>query len=292
MSLLKLLSTNGFISYNKTVANKLGVHEAILLGELCSIGNLYNYNEFYFERSKIINDTALSDSQIRNATKTLIQHNLIEVVKKGIPCKYYYTLNEENILNLFRGTDTPQQEIPSATKIGPLEVQNLQDKDYNNCTTFNNKNTNKDIDSNNTISPDGQNLEDSNNLDKPNNQLFGTTSKPKKKGENQFITVIEQLSGNEQVRVALQKYCGFRRKRGLTIEQWQLMVEKFKQDSKGKTVKEVVDCIEQCVLNGRNSLYYTTSYVQQQDFGNIDKPNYQKQFNDGFDMPDKPLYDD
>lgn len=154
-------------------------------------------------------------------------------------------------------------------------------------------NSNTNIDNNtNIISPNGQNPEELNNLDKPNNQLFGTTSKPKKKGENQFITVIQELSVNEHIRNALQKYYSFRCKRGLTIEQWQLMVEKFKQDSKGKTVKEVVDCIEQCVLNGRNSLYYTTSYVQQQDFGNIDKPNYQKQFNDGFDMPNKPLYDD
>lgn len=271
MSLLKLLSTNGFISYNKTVAKKLGIHEAILLGELCSIGDLYNYNEFYFERSKIINDTALSDSQIRNATKTLVEYELVSVVKKGIPCKYYYTLNEENILNLFMCED----EEPSATKIAPLEVQNLQDKDLNNCTTFNNKNTSNNKNSNNTTSAKAQK--------KQTNQLFETESKPKKKGENKYITVIEEISSNQDVRDALLKYCNFRRQRGLTIEQWQLMVEKFKQDSNGKTVKDVIDCINQCIINGRHSLYYT----DYQNNNNQPQPpkSYSKNDNDGFKYP-------
>lgn len=265
MSLLKLLSTNGFISYNKTVAKTLGVHEAILLGELCSIGDLYDYGEFYFERSKIINDTALSDSQIRNATKTLVENGLISVVKKGIPCKYYYTLNEQKILELFT-----QEQQPSATKIAPLEVQDLQDKDCNNCSTFNN-NTNNNT-SNNTISAKAQ---------KQNgNQLFKTETKPKKKGENRYITVIDQLSGNQKVRDALLKYCNFRRGRGLTIDQWELMVQEFKKASSGKTTQQVLDCINQCIVNGRNSLYYV-------DYQNNNNKPQQSSNNTGndFDLP-------
>lgn len=266
MSLLKLLSTNGFISYNKTVANQLGVHEAILLGELCSIGDLYNYNEFYFERSKIINDTALSDSQIRNATKTLVDYGLIGVTKKGIPCKYYYTLNEEKILQLFT-QKLDEQVQPSATKIAPLVVQQSQDKDYKNCTTFNNKNTSKNT-SKNTTSGKPQ----------TGNQLFKTESKPKKKGENKYITVIEEISNNPDVRDALLKYCNFRRQRGLTIDQWSLIVTEFKKQSAGKTTKQVIDCINQCIINGRNSLYY----VDYQNTNNPPKPN--KSDGDEFDF--------
>lgn len=125
--------------------------------------------------------------------------------------------------------------------------------EHNNTNLTNNTNTNN----NTNISPDGQNPENnSNNIVKSNNQLFETTSKPKKKGENQFITVIENLAQNQNIRDALQKYCTFRRKRGLTIEQWQMIVEKFKQDSTGKTEQEIIQCIERCIVDGCNSLYY------------------------------------
>ena len=38
----KLLSTDGFIQVNKTLIKKVGLHEAILIGELCAE---YNYWE-------------------------------------------------------------------------------------------------------------------------------------------------------------------------------------------------------------------------------------------------------
>ena len=240
MSILKLLSTNGFISYNKTVAKLLGVHEAILLGELCSIGDLYNYNEFFFERDKIINDTALSDSQIRNATKTLVEYELVTVVKKGIPCKYYYTLNEQKILELFSS---------SATEIKALVLQKEEDLSSNNLSTFNNKNTNKNT-IKNTSSADAP-------IQKPKGKLIETEQKVKKPKENGFIEVVNKLCGNEIVKDALMKYCSFRRSRGLTVQQWELIVSKFKQDSQNKTEQEVLNCIDQCIVNGRNSLYYS-----------------------------------
>lgn len=245
MSILKLLSTNGFISYNKTVARLLGVHEAILLGELCSIGDLYNYNEFFFERSKIINDTGLSDSQIRNATKTLVEYRLVNVVKKGIPCKYYYTLNEQKILELFNSSAQEIKELSSAKEIAALDLQKEEDKDCNSLSTFNNKNTNKNIDKN-TISAEA-----------PKGQLINTGTKPKKPKMNGYIEVIQNLSTNEQIRNALLEYCNFRRGRGLTVKQWELIVTNFRKDSEGKTVDEVLKCIEICLINGRNSLYYS-----------------------------------
>ena len=106
---------------------------------------------------------------------------------------------------------------------------------------------------NNTInnSPDGQETKNNNS-----NQLFSTPSKPKKKNENQFTTVIQELSANPKIRTALQKYCAFRRSRGLTVQQWQLIVEKFKEQSVGKTPTEIVNCIERCIIDGCNSLYY------------------------------------
>lgn len=91
----------------------------------------------------------------------------------------------------------------------------------------------------------------------PKGQLINTGKKPKKPKMNGYIEVIQNLSSNEQIRNALLEYCNFRRGRGLTVKQWQIIVSKFKKDSEGKSVDEVLKCIELCLINGRNSLYYS-----------------------------------
>lgn len=91
----------------------------------------------------------------------------------------------------------------------------------------------------------------------PKGQLINTGKKPKKPKMNGYIEVIQNLSSNEQIRNALLEYCNFRRGRGLTVKQWELIVTNFRKDSEGKTVDEVLKCIEVCLINGRNSLYYS-----------------------------------
>ncbi len=130
MAVLKLLSNQGFISYNKIVAKKLGVHEAILLGELCSIFMQFNCNEFYFTQDKICNDTALSVKQARNAIKTLETAGFLTITKKGVPCKNWYLLNEPAIVAFF---DKNDNEIQSSCeeRVQPDE-QNLPNKNSGN----------------------------------------------------------------------------------------------------------------------------------------------------------------
>jgi len=257
------------IPANVRYDNRLKLLSRMLYGEITALCNEKGYcwatNRYFAELYDVSNTT------ISSCISQLKEFGYIHV-------EIIYKEGSKEILNRYlKIVNAPIQENLST----PIQ-KNLTD----NNTLINNTDNNTI-----NISPDGQDVKKQNAIDKPNNQLFTTTSKLKKKGENQFITVIEELSSNQLVRDALQKYCGFRRKRGLTIDQWKLMVEKFKQDSDGKTVQQVIDCIEQCIINGRNSLYYTNSYVQQPDFGNYDKPTYKKDV-DGFDMPNSPMFDD
>lgn len=99
MNILKLIAGNGFITYNKYIAKRLGINEAILIGELCSVASLFNFEEFFFSREKIIEDTSLTDRAVKLATQNLIKNKIITVVKKGLPCKYYYTIHEDVLIS-------------------------------------------------------------------------------------------------------------------------------------------------------------------------------------------------
>lgn len=107
MSLLKLLSKDSYIMYNKQIARILGVPCAILLGEFCSISNMFvnDEGEFYFTQEKLCNDTTLSERAVRQATAVLVQNKLLTVSRKGNPCRNWYKLHEENILKLIEKDD-------------------------------------------------------------------------------------------------------------------------------------------------------------------------------------------
>ena len=170
MTVLKLISNKGFISYNKVIAKRLGVNEAILLGELCSIFDYFHYNEFYINQERISNDTALSIKQIRTSMSTLVEAGVVTVTKKGQPCKNWYYINEDAITAILESAE--DEEVPEenygyeeqpfvqfAQKV-ELDVPKGNNKMCQKVTSSSDKreallinnNTNKNTDNNNTNS--------------------------------------------------------------------------------------------------------------------------------------------
>ena len=145
MGILQLISSESFITYNKTLAKKLGIYETILLGELCSISSLFKSDTFFFTREKIENDTCLSEYQIKQATEHLKSLGVITTERKGIPCKLYYTLHEDVIVSLVQDSKTSYKNTDDPVS------ENLPNCSNKNSPTISN-NTNNNTSSNNTNS--------------------------------------------------------------------------------------------------------------------------------------------
>jgi len=161
--LMSILSSDGYIILNKYVMKALGLHEAILLGELCS-EFIYWYKEnklqdgyFYSTRENIEKETTLSPHQQRQAIKTLINKGFVEVIEKDMPKKTYYKVNEEKVYRFLSETDlnfpevkkfddkTSKNLMSSGEKIEGQEIKNF---DINNNNINNNKKNNNNILSN------------------------------------------------------------------------------------------------------------------------------------------------
>ena len=112
-----LLSTDGFIIYNKKLARTIGTNPAILLGYLCSEYNFYSNNGqldkgmFFCTREKIKYNTGLTETEQRTATKKLKELGIIETELKGMPSKTYYKINENTILSILSSEETLQQDL-------------------------------------------------------------------------------------------------------------------------------------------------------------------------------------
>ena len=143
--LIDLLSNTGYIIVNKEIIKKIGLHEAILLGELCSE---YIYwkkkdetvNEFFYStRENIEENTGLSAYQQRTAMSNLVKKDIIVMKSEGMSLKTWYFINENKLQELLFDNieeDTENEMEKSSSKdVIQQDVKKIDNKALNNFRT-------------------------------------------------------------------------------------------------------------------------------------------------------------
>jgi len=102
-----LLSSSAFLVVNKTLAKNIGLKETILLADLISkeeyfINNGMTDGWFFNTEANIQKDTTLTPYQQRNALKSLKNNQIIETIRKGIPAKQFFKINEEQVIKFLK----------------------------------------------------------------------------------------------------------------------------------------------------------------------------------------------
>ena len=143
-----LLSTDGFIIYNKKLARTIGTNPAILLGYLCSEYNFYLTkgqldNEMFFcTREKIKYNTGLTETEQRTAIKKLKELGIIETELKGMPSKTYYKINENNIFSVLSSEKIPTTRSKESLQ---QDLRNPYNKTLENPTTRSKESLQQDL---------------------------------------------------------------------------------------------------------------------------------------------------
>ena len=140
--LIDLLSNTGYIIVNKEIIKKIGLHEAILLGELCSE---YIYwkkkdetvNEFFYStRENIEENTGLSAYQQRTSISNLVKKDIIVMKSEGMPLKTWYFINENKLQELLFDNieEDTQNEVEKSSSEDVIEqdVKKNDNKALNN----------------------------------------------------------------------------------------------------------------------------------------------------------------
>lgn len=109
MILASLLSSSKYIIVNKDLIKMLGLNEAIILGELCSeysywesVNQLVDDGYFYSTRENIENNTGINAHFQRIAMKNLEEKGILTSKKMGIPCKKYYKIDENAVIEYLK----------------------------------------------------------------------------------------------------------------------------------------------------------------------------------------------
>ena len=124
MNLSQSLLRNNCIVMNKAVADAISINSSLMLAELIKRYEYYSMNDMLTNDGyccmpvhSIEEATTLTKYQQAQSVTKMVELNLIEIVKRGLPCKRYFKLNveviEDFILNL--------ECLSTRTEIGKLQ---------------------------------------------------------------------------------------------------------------------------------------------------------------------------
>ncbi len=151
-----ILASSPFLILNKSLLVAFGIDANVVLSHLYQQQNYFkeqgqlDNGMFFCTTENISCVTTLSYYQIKQAIATLTKWGILKVVRKGVPAKLYFKIDESQILKNLNS---------SFKKTSILECENFNNKTSKNLRTINN---NKEIilKNNNSISPKDKFLDD------------------------------------------------------------------------------------------------------------------------------------
>lgn len=111
MSAKDLLKQKNWIMLNKVLIHNLGLHPAILIGELCDKEDYFDKEGdwFFVSRDVILEDTGLSSDAQRKAGDVLIDAGILYMEKRGLPARNYYKIDDEVLYKWLTTSDSESQ---------------------------------------------------------------------------------------------------------------------------------------------------------------------------------------
>jgi len=87
------------------------ISSGLLLSQLCYWAKVMRYKEFYKIDRELMEETTLTERQIRTSKNNLKKLGLISTKLKGIPAKLYYTVNIDKIIEILSENEKEDNNI-------------------------------------------------------------------------------------------------------------------------------------------------------------------------------------
>lgn len=239
MDIIDILAGDGYIIFNKEFAKRYGLEASVLLGAMCGYQKGFRNEYFYREQSKILDDTTLTAYALRSSIKILQGLGVIEYEKRGMPAKYYYKVNVENL-----------ERVIDFRKSRVNENANSRDyKTVNSCVNENNS-TYKNNDK---------------NENKNNNKA-------------DYAALVNEYFENDAVKSAINTWLDYKKENRQSYKPTGLKVllARLKRDADNFGEQYVINEIEHSISNRYSGIFAKKEY-QTQKKQEFQKHNYSKQ---------------
>lgn len=164
--LSKTISKNAYWALNKQLVRNLGLEAALILQHIIDLQDVFKKNEIFQSQPNMAEELGITEYAVKNKIVELSKAGYINIVKKGVPCKNYYSTNDEKIIDILvngldgvKSTDLlgdsvsdVETDVPVDTKSTDLESSNQLTSEVEIVSTITN-NTTKNT-TNNTDEPE------------------------------------------------------------------------------------------------------------------------------------------
>lgn len=268
-----LLSHGSFIMVNKKLIKELGLHEAIMIGELYSEYNYYKDRDqldddyFFSTHENITENTGLSPHQQRQACKHLEDLGIITTVLKGVPAKKYFCVHERQVVKFFN--DKGLNFLMASDE----KIERQVAKKFNGNNN-NNKNNNK----NNKIKRDF--LAEAKKSE-PNNKN-SNTKKRKTKQEKAIDDIILKFSNYDFSDKLEDKIIDFytdqiEKKNYPATNQLTMTLDSLASHSE----KESINAIDNSIRNGYKGIFFNSDQSNNTEWRNWESSDRAKKLEEG-----------
>ena len=107
MNIKQLLGAQAHWNINKELARQIGLYPTVLLQHLIDLDDSFfkdMQGGFYQQQHRLVAAIPMSESQLRKSTTELINLGLITATRKGVPPKYFYTIEYDNLYKFINVT--------------------------------------------------------------------------------------------------------------------------------------------------------------------------------------------
>jgi len=112
----QLLSHGSWTAINKPLMKKIGLDCAYMFQYLLDLQDNCFEGEFFQQQERLAEEFGWTVYKVQTVTKQLVGYGLLSVIKKGLPAKNYYSINEDQVLCI----------LEDLTQI--LSSENIEDK--------------------------------------------------------------------------------------------------------------------------------------------------------------------
>ncbi len=143
----KLLGSDSYITFNKSVAELFGIEPAIYLSTLIWKAKYYEkrdmlVNGYFFSTQSDMTETCmLSPFKQSESIKVLRQYKIIDVIKRGMPPKNHFKINHKILFEMISSAKSTFT-LPKINVDLTLNQQSIDIKSYNNIKINNNSSNN------------------------------------------------------------------------------------------------------------------------------------------------------
>lgn len=100
MLLSKSIGKNSYWSLNKQLVRTLGLESALILQHIIDLQEVFKKNEIFQSQPNMAQELGITEYSVKNKIVELSKGGYINIVKKGVPCKNYYSTNDEKIIEI------------------------------------------------------------------------------------------------------------------------------------------------------------------------------------------------